>query len=66
MVETPYYEINGVKIERILGYYQDKNKSFTWNSSKKQDIFRRRDNFHGLKLKAMVEHFQCSSPLMKY
>ena len=51
------YDINGLKIKRVLGYYQDKNKSFTWTSSKNQNIFRRRGNFHGLKLKAMVEHF---------
>ena len=51
------YEINGVKIKRVLGYYQDKTNSFTWNSRTNQNIFRRRGNFHGLKLNAMVEHF---------
>ena len=51
------YEINGVKINNTLGYYNAKNNSFAWNSSKYQNIFKRRANFHGLKLKGMVEEY---------
>ena len=51
------YEINNMKIKRNLGHYNTKNNSFHWNSNKYQTIFRRRANFHGLTLKAIVEPF---------
>ena len=51
------YEINGMKIKSLLGCYNTSNNSFAWNLSKDQNIFKRRANFHGLKLKGMVEHF---------
>ena len=50
------YEINDVKVRSILGHYHVKNNSFTWNPSKNQNIFRRRANFYGMKLKGMLEH----------
>ena len=50
------YEINGMKIRGPLGLYNATSNSFTWNANKNQIIFRRRGNFHGLKLKGMVEH----------
>ena len=52
------YEINGLKIERTLGHYNVSKNSFIWNPSKQQIIFERRANFHGLKLKGMVEDFR--------
>ena len=51
------YEINGVKIRNAIGCYNSKSNLLIWNPSIDKNIFRRRANFHGLKLKGMVEHW---------
>ena len=48
------YSINGNKIVRKLGYFNEVYK-FVWSNEINQNFIKRRSNFHGLQLKAVTE-----------
>ena len=50
------YTINGMKVKRKLGYFDDHDEmSFKWMQGIDQNILKRRSDFFGTSLKAMVD-----------